>query len=165
MMVPWPCWRISRHRLLHHEERRLHVDAEEPVEGGRRRVVDAAALGVAGGVHENIEAAKGAFHRRHGARRKAEIHQVALDGLDPARPRRAAALSRSLAPLRSSSITPSKPAIEKALCRGKAHALRAARDQRHLALCACSLHWYFPFRSDAQFPLSASAFSLASPFS
>ena len=46
----------DRERVLHQEERRAHVDGEHRVEKLGARVPDRAAIGDAGGVHQNVDA-------------------------------------------------------------------------------------------------------------
>ena len=55
------------HSFLHHEQRCLYVDGEDAVESVRCRVIEAPALGVAGGVHQHVETAKAFTHQAQGA--------------------------------------------------------------------------------------------------
>ena len=64
------------HRFLHQEKGGAGIGVEQPAESIGRGIIQAAPLGVAGGIHQHIEAAKALQSRSHRAGRQTILAKI-----------------------------------------------------------------------------------------
>ena len=147
MMVPWPCWRISRMAscimksgafTLTPKSRSKEADVVSSMP--QRSVLPAAFTRTSRRPKALFTAAMARAGRPRSSRSPSIVSTLPV-------PRRAAALSRSLAPLRSSSITPSNPPSRKRFAAAKP--IPCAPPVTSATLPLCMFVMVFSFRSSS----------------
>jgi hypothetical protein len=121
--------------ILDQEERRGQVDRHDPGVEFRRGVEDGAAIGVAGGIDQDIEPPERMLGRRHDGAHGIEVGEIGSmedSGAALLRERCGDRLAAFAIP--AGHDDPGKPSRDEFMCYGLAEALRAASDDGDLAV-------------------------------